>query len=202
MNKNIHALVTDLDGVIRFFPESRTASIELKYQLPLGAIEASAFYPHLLLPAVTGVFPDEIWREKICIDLKKKFPKIDCRSAVREWSDFSGEVAVDTLWFLRSLCSTIPFVLLTNATSRLEEDLRKLDILRTFDQIFSSSLLGFAKPDQAAFKKVTATLQIEPGNILFIDDSTRNIDAAKCLGFQTHQFSSLESLRAHLSIKP
>lgn len=199
MQPNIQAVVTDLDGVIRFFPPNRDLGIEQKFQLPSGAIGAIAFSPRLLLPAIKGIVPDELWRERIALELKAKFPRIDCTSAVKEWSNFPGEVAPDTLWFLRSLCSTIPLILLTNATSRLEEDLRKLDILRTFDRVMSSSLMGSVKPEAAAFNRVIKTLSLDPEAILFIDDAAENVAAAKGCGMQAIEYSSLPDLKQQLS---
>jgi len=196
---SIQAVVTDLDGVIRFFPADRDQSIELKYGLPIGAIAKVAFSPRLLLPAIKGVLPDELWRERIAVELTQAHPRVQCRAAVNEWSEFPGQVDADTLWFLRAHCSSMPLVLLTNATSRLEEDMRKLDILRTFDKILSSSLLGIAKPDPMVYRKVASILQLEPDEILFVDDSEENVTAAAAEGFQVIHFQGLEALKKELA---
>jgi len=195
---SMQAVLTDLDGVIRFFPADRDRSIELKYGLPMGAIAKVAFSPRLLLPAIKGVLPDELWRERIALELTQAHPRVQCRAAVNEWSDFPGQVETETLWFLRAYCSSMPLILLTNATSRLEEDLRKLDILRTFDKIFSSSLLGVAKPDPAVYRKVASLLQLEPREILFLDDSIENTTAAAAEGFPVIHYQGLEALKKEL----
>jgi FMN phosphatase YigB (HAD superfamily) len=195
---SIQAIVTDLDGVIRVFPADRDQKIEAKYGLPAGAILRVAFSPRLLLPAIKGVLPDELWRERIALELAQSHPRINCRAAVAEWSDFPGQVETETLWFLRAYCSSMPLILLTNATSRLEEDLRKLDILRTFDKIFSSSLLGIAKPEPAVFRKVASLLLLEPREILFLDDSIENTAAAAAEGFQVIHYQGLEALKKEL----
>lgn len=194
----IEAIVTDLDGVIRFFPPERDQSVEMKYGLPTHAISSQAFAPELLRPALLGLLPDESWRERVVVALKKEYPLIDCAAAMEEWSNYPGVVNVDTMWFLRTLCADIPLVLLSNATSRLEEDLRKLDILRLFDRVYSSSLLGKCKPDPAVFTLLSQRTKLNPAKILFIDDQQENVDAAVAAGFLALRFTDLASLRQAL----
>ena len=52
-----------------------------------------------------------------------------------------------------------------------------------FDNLFFSCDLGMDKPDVKVFEYVSRKTGIEGKNILFIDDSVKNIDAARELGW-------------------
>ena len=55
--------------------------------------------------------------------------------------------------------------------------------LSRFDNLFFSCDLGMEKPDVKVFEYVSRETGIEGKNILFIDDSIKNIDAARELGW-------------------
>lgn len=194
----IRAIVTDLDGVIRHFPAHRDSEIEQRYGLPLRAISEAAFEPALLQQVVTGSITDEVWRSRIRNNLSSKHPGSDISAAMNEWSDYPGTVDMDTLGLLQQVAPS-PLALLTNATSRLESDLEKLKIRSAFGVIFNSSKLGVAKPAAEVFVKACAMLQLPPREILFIDDSEKNILAAKEIGMQGIKFSDRETLQICLT---
>ncbi|MEC7675624.1 MAG: HAD-IA family hydrolase, partial [Pseudomonadota bacterium] len=45
---------------------------------------------------------------------------------------------------------------------------------------------GLIKPDPAIFRRAAARFDLHPPATMFIDDSARNIAAARALGVQTH----------------
>jgi len=59
-----------------------------------------------------------------------------------------------------------------------------------FEQIFISAELGIAKPDPAIFLLALERLQVKADSVLFIDDNSQNIAAAKDLGIRTIHFKS------------
>jgi FMN phosphatase YigB (HAD superfamily) len=52
----------------------------------------------------------------------------------------------------------------------------------------ASGLEGVMKPDPAIFQLCCDRFGLEPSDMLFVDDSARNIAAARDLGFATHHF--------------
>lgn len=48
--------------------------------------------------------------------------------------------------------------------------------------------IGFKKPDYQFFKKILATSDVNPEDVLFIDDSLKNINEASSLGMVSHQY--------------
>lgn len=62
---------------------------------------------------------------------------------------------------------------------------RELGYDRHFDEQFYSCELGVAKPDAAYFTTILDRLGLRPDEVLFVDDSPRNVDAAAELGLHT-----------------
>ncbi len=85
--------------------------------------------------------------------------------------------------------------ILSNWDDRLEDILeQELDIARYFDTILNSHRIGVAKPDPLAFQLALERLQAKPGEVLFIDDLSRNTRAAAELGLHTHVYRGLQGL--------
>jgi putative hydrolase of the HAD superfamily len=75
---------------------------------------------------------------------------------------------------------------------------REFDWIRRFDLLVWSCQLGIVKPDPAIYRHTLAKLKTRPEEILFIDDKLPNVEAARALGIQTMEFSSVERLRSDL----
>jgi putative hydrolase of the HAD superfamily len=58
--------------------------------------------------------------------------------------------------------------------------------------------LGIAKPDPAIYRHTLDELGSRPEETLFIDDKRENVEAARALGIQAIQYSTVERLRADL----
>ncbi len=59
-----------------------------------------------------------------------------------------------------------------------------------FKKLFFSHKMGTNKPNLEIFEKVLNDIEINPENVLFIDDSKENIDSAKILKINTYQIGS------------
>ncbi|MNK88062.1 Phosphatase [compost metagenome] len=195
MKSGIKVIITDLDGVIRHFPIERDEAIELRFNLPEGTLSRLAFEPALLEKVITGTIKDESWRVEIQKSLAQEFPNAKAAAAVLEWSNFHGYIDHKVISYLRSWSDSVPLVLLTNATSRLNADLVSGGIHDKFKVIFNSSELGMIKPDPRLFQHVCDFLSVSPTEALFIDDSKINVRAAASLGLKSIHFTSLEALQ-------
>jgi putative hydrolase of the HAD superfamily len=89
-------------------------------------------------------------------------------------------------------------ILSNMSDSVLEHILSKHAWIQRFDVLAWSFLLGFAKPDPAIYRHTLAQLGTLPEETLFIDDKIENVEAARALGIQSIQFSTVEQLRADL----
>ena len=67
-----------------------------------------------------------------------------------------------------------------------------------FDHLLFSHRLGHRKPALAAFCAAAQQLGADPDDILFIDDSATNTDAARAAGWTTLHFRSRRTLERAL----
>lgn len=185
------ALVIDLDGVVRRWDP--LTDIEARLGLPAGAILSVAFEPDRLAAAITGRASDEHWRRGVAVELSERFG-VDGAAAVAAWAAPCGVVDVDVLEEVRRARRSVPVALLSNATSRLGADLERLGLSDAFDVVLNSAELGVAKPDPAVFAAVLARLDVTAGDCLFVDDSVRNVEAARAAGLVAHHHRDLDGL--------
>jgi HAD superfamily hydrolase (TIGR01509 family) len=195
----IRAVLTDLDGVLRNWSGQDDAGIERRFGLPPGAIKGAAFDPAMLLPAITGVITDDVWRERIAGRLRALHPETDAEAAVAAWSEPAGEIDGEALAQMQAVRERVPVVLITNASSRLDADLARLGVLDAFDHIVNSSAVGSAKPDQAIFDHALGLAGAGAGETLYIDDTERYLGPAAELGLACHHYRGVEGLREALT---
>ena len=75
---------------------------------------------------------------------------------------------------------------------------REFSWIHRFDALVWSFQLHLAKPDPAIYRYALHELGVQPAQTLFLDDRIENIDAARALGIQAIQFSTVERLRSDL----
>ncbi|GAB4579407.1 MAG: HAD-IA family hydrolase [Anaerolineales bacterium] len=75
----------------------------------------------------------------------------------------------------------------------------KFEFFSWFDGIVLSGEVKLAKPDPKIYQLVLDKAGVPAGDCLFIDDSLKNIEAAKALGFLTVHFQSPEQLETDLA---
>lgn len=89
--------------------------------------------------------------------------------------------------------------ILSNISDNVVESIeRTFAWIHRFDVLVWSFQLGIVKPDPAIYRHTLAELGTLPGETLFIDDKLPNVEAARELGIQAIEYSSVERLRADL----
>lgn len=84
--------------------------------------------------------------------------------------------------------------LISNTTVFEAIVLDNLDIKDVFDAVTFSWEVGDKKPSKKMFDITLDKLKISPEEAIFIDDSQKNIDAAKEIGMNTIRFESVDKL--------
>lgn len=64
-----------------------------------------------------------------------------------------------------------------------------------FDEVYASCEMGLAKPDHSYFEYIFEREQVEPHQILFIDDLEENCESAATLGIRAYLFKDVVELR-------
>lgn len=75
---------------------------------------------------------------------------------------------------------------------------RKFEFLQWFQGILLSGKVGLIKPDPRIFQLFCETFNVEPGQIVYIDDLPHNVAAANAYGMHAILFNDPESLRDEL----
>ena len=102
-----------------------------------------------------------------------------------------------TVALLRALrARAMPLYALTNWSAETFPVARaRFGFLDWFAHIVVSGEVSLAKPDPAIFLLATQHMRVPPERTLFIDDSERNTEAARSLGFQVHRFTVPDALQ-------
>jgi len=192
-------LVMDLGGVTcRWLPDRRLTSLSDLSGLPPATIDQVVFESGFDDAGERGRFPlDEFVAE--LLSLLGLTPDPDLADAARAAWATAFEPDARVLKLIRTArCKSALF---TNNGPLLEaglvEDL--LEVGSTFDQLLFSWRLGCTKPDPEAFALATERLEVDPDRILFVDDSTANVEAADAFGWQTHRYTNSLNLQAALA---
>lgn len=97
-----------------------------------------------------------------------------------------------SIWpILKVTKSRYPIGLLTNAYLRMRQEVASRGLMPKieWDTIVDSSEVGMKKPDQDIYEYSTKLADVNPDEILFIDNSKKNIDGANRYGWQTFLYS-------------
>ena len=95
-------------------------------------------------------------------------------------------------------CGLLTAILSNMGDNVLANIEREYAWIHRFDVLVWSFQLHLAKPDPAIYRHMLNELGVEPAEMLFLDDKIENIEAARALGIQAIQFSTLEHLRSDL----
>jgi putative hydrolase of the HAD superfamily len=85
--------------------------------------------------------------------------------------------------------------LLTDQTDWLDELNQREPFYHCFDYIFNSYSLKKSKRDATLFEDVAEQLGVEPHEILFVDDTSENVERAQARGWKTLHFTNVEDFR-------
>jgi epoxide hydrolase-like predicted phosphatase len=88
---------------------------------------------------------------------------------------------------------------LSNSPPGLVHWLDEWGILDPFDTVFCSGDEGVKKPDPVAFQITLERLGVAPEEAVFIDDTTRHVNAARSLGLHAILFTTAETMKEELN---
>ena len=188
----IHAVLFDLDGVVRHFDPNYVADIELRHKLAAGTLDGAAFAKPLIDDVTTGLITRAEW-------VRTVGGLVGNAAASEEWGGQPSVVDDAVLKLSDELRSLgLRTAVLTNGTDTIPAEVDALGIAGHFDAVFNSAEIGFAKPDVRAFQHVLDALGVGGPEVFFTDDSASKIVGADRLSIRTHLFENVEGLREGL----
>lgn len=182
----IEALMVDVDGVlIDGRPDDGRhwqTSIEDDLGLTAGALHERFFAPHWedIVVGRAGLM------ERLTAVLHAIAPQVSPAAFVAYWFEHDSRLVaplVAELAFVRG--AGIRVYLATNQEHlRAAYLMEHLGLADHVDGIFYSARLGAKKPDPEFFAKVQAAVGLRGDELLLIDDSRQNVEAARTAGWQ------------------
>ncbi len=139
---------------------------------------------------------------------KKWFPNVSKQQLIDAWNAILLDFPEHRIQFIEQLAASKKHqLLLLSNTNEIHINWVKENIQyferfkKCFEKFYLSHEINIRKPDTAIYKFVLKNNQIKPENILFIDDTKANTDAAKALGIHVWNINPKEENIADLFIK-
>lgn len=195
MNKRDQVVLFDLGGVLADLGKPAKA-------IGLGITEEEFWKTWLNSANVHAFETGEITASEFFHRIAAEFGQADDQTfekRLRAWHLplFPGVEAM-----IRSVPEHCRIALLSNTNEmHWKQVVSTTDIFSAFDYLFLSFETGYYKPATKSFEQVVAVLDCEPVDVLFLDDSSRNVDAATSFGFKAHQTRGVEAASAILDNK-
>ena len=134
-----------------------------------------------------------------------QFPQYETelRAYRSRWHDMvPGVIAGSVLIKERLEEMNVPLYAITNfAADTFAECQERFPTLKVFKDIVISGEEGLVKPELAIYECLLDRNKLEAENCLFIDDSLKNVEAARTVGMHAHHFQSpyllAEALRSY-----
>ncbi|MGE3620040.1 MAG: transcription antitermination factor NusB [Acidimicrobiia bacterium] len=196
--RQVDAVVIDLDGVLRIWDPRGIPDAEVRLGLPEGVLRRAAFEPDRLARAMDGRSSFEAWAAEIGEVLRAE-RGVDPAEVVVAFADMPWQLDLDVLDVVREVrAGGLPVALLSNATTRLADELAGVGVVEELDLVVSSADIRVAKPDRGAYEHVAAELGVPLDRCAFVDDTEANVEAAVALGMRAERYRDVDGLRRFL----
>ena len=190
-------LLLDLAGVLADFDrDGRIARLAAAAGLSAAEVSARLYDSGLVDAADAG----ELNAAQLRAELIGRLGLPDAADVDALWaSAFTPDPAA--LAVLARLDPALPRGVLTNNDALLAELLprRFPDLFAGMDPIAFAGALGVAKPDPAAYLRAIKHWPVDPGEVLFVDDSAANVDGARAAGLRAAPATGADELAAVLA---
>ena len=120
----------------------------------------------------------------------------------RWWEMFSGPIPETEAAIEAMAARGVPMVGLTNMSTETSAGTFAMSpAFARLSEIVVSAEVGLIKPDPRIFQLAAERAGLAPSELLFIDDSQSNIDAAAAIGFDVHLFDDPATLHLALAAR-
>ena len=196
---HIDWILFDLGGVLLEVNQSRVfGRLETLTDIPASVIgERLTSAPFFREQFIVREFSPLEIAEHVNTILGVRLPTNDIVGAIN--AELGAEIS-STASLLPNLRRRTKIGCLSNTNSiHWDQLLQSYPFMQNFDRRFASQILGFAKPGREIYEKAAEYLNAQPRQILFFDDKMENVETARRLGWNAHQYVGHEQLLADLA---
>ena len=187
MNQSISALLFDINGVlVQLNGRDKLARLLGNNPTPetVHALWASS-------PSVTayetGKLSTQAFAEGVVSDLDLN---VTPEAFLENFSSWANCLFPGTLALFDGLSDSFLVAALSNTNEVHWENIKALGLAEKFEHIYLSHEIGCLKPSIKAFEIALEGMNLKASDILFLDDSLKNIKTAHSLGFDAHLVKS------------
>jgi len=117
---------------------------------------------------------------------------------LKNWAVMSRKERKDIDWkllrFVRKLRQAVKAYVMSDTIDLAQDDELSKEVYSMFDGCFVSFREGYKKPDREAFLHVLKKIDCKPEECVFVDDTERNVEAAKSLGIHAIHYIDMAQL--------
>jgi putative hydrolase of the HAD superfamily len=187
----VDAILCDVGDVLILWDKQIPATIERSYGLPEGSLLLQTLKSRPGRLATIGRITHEEWLREVT----RRLPG----EAVIEWLSYHGDLNTGLVALLTAARQAgVRVYFLTNATSRIWEDLAYHGLRDFADGVYCSVAIGLAKPDPKLYREVLRGISVPPERVLYIEDTPSWSEAGRQIGMISHTYSGIPSLRDEL----
>lgn len=184
----IGGIICDVGDVLILFDQEVSAEMECRYQLQPGQLLKATLKSEAGRLATVGAISTDRWYEMVADSLPAH--------AIDEWLAYHGDLNTALVELLLAARSAgIIVCLLSNATSRLWDDLRHHQIESLGDHVVCSADVGLAKPDPQIYHHALAVLGMAAGEVVYLDDTEPWVEAGRSIGLRAHHYVGIGEAR-------
>jgi HAD superfamily hydrolase (TIGR01509 family) len=110
-----------------------------------------------------------------------------------------GKVNTKIFSIIEKLRKNYKTAILSNADAisvRARFEKQNFPLERYFDYVLISSETGLLKPDPEAFKHCLSEMNVKPEEVVFVDDTRKNILLAESVGMKGHHFRDVKEFES------
>ena len=190
-------IIFDLGGVLVHLDWDQVCgALETLSTRGAGAVRAEVVNGPIVYESMRGDIGAQEFQQRLCDRLEIK---ISYEAFVEIWNGLLRPNQ-EIVPLVEGLKPRHKLVLASNTdTIHFSYSIKHFPVLCQFERHFLSYEMGLLKPETAFFDHVLRALDALPGDCVFIDDRSDNVDAARRVGITSFPFDNVERLQSDLN---
>jgi len=190
-------IVFDIGGVV-----IHDQGLKAKVQAAFPSVSTDRLWQSLnaaLLPACRGEASRVTCWQRLAAEFAVS-PPAETLAALWDTADFVDGIEInhEVVELVRSLRHRYKLGVVSNTMHEHAVALQQMGIYEEFDEIILSHEVGLTKDDARIFQVALSRLQLEPQDVIFVDDFAAYVEVARSVGMQAILYTNTPSLTASL----